>query len=210
MRTSGRSAVGNDQVSAVSAAPQTPIFCEYNNRFGDAPSLAIAFLSPDVNDAAATKLAHVRGIGALEAAWEGDSHVPLTFFVEGYWNGDSYVSGFTDATGLPSALFEHLHEQYEGQDFEPVRFMLDTDPEALSQRLAQRCAFRAGTRMAEVIQADVLIVKREGAFLPAWEATDDDGKVRVLSLNLPVTGLELIERLCLDDLNDGDARASRP
>lgn len=254
------------------------IFCEYNDRYGNGPSISFSFVTPAAEAAAHAKLQQIRALGAGEASWpltavveanatpssgpdaasnrlagtlaqlgedlrdalnfndpdqrlmlresllashaaleayERGQHagdVPRTFFVEGYWDGADYVQGFVDATGLPAKLFEHLDERYQGDDgdFEPLRFYLkDVAPAALVGQLEKCGAFRAGTKMAEVIEADTLVVKAEGTVLPIWEQTDDDGKVQSIAVRLPA-GKERVEALYLDQLDDELTVGAKP
>jgi len=192
---------------------QIRIFCEYNDRYGNGPSIALSFLTAGDDAAAQAKLQQVKAIGANEACWDSRGDVPRTFFVEGYWDGSDYVKGFVDATGLPARLFELLDESCQGDEdaFEPLRFYLkDVDPAALIAHLEKCGAFRADTKMAEVIEAEALVVRTDGAIKPIWEKTDDDGKIQSIAVTLPENGKELVEALYLDQLDDDLTFGAKP
>ena len=190
---------------------QVRIFCEYNDRFGEGPHVTIAFLSAADEAAATEKALQVKALGMLDATWGRTGDVPATFFVDGYFDGNDYTAGFVAATSLPAELFEHLADRYEAEEFEPIRFMLnDADPAGLQAHLKNCCAFRSGTKMAEVIEADLLVVKDDGRIQPSWEQQQDDGKILMWSVRLPEAGKELIESIYLDHLADEQAEAAKP
>lgn len=250
------------------------IFCEYNDRYGNGPSISFSFLAASAEAAAQEKAEQVRAMGAMEACWpmnapaaasaeigsgpdaassrlagslaqlgqdlhepinfnvpdqramlreslleslsalaayeqseRGLGDVPRTFFVEGYWDGNDYVNGFVDATGLPASLFEHLEERY---DSEPIRFYLkDVEPATLISHLEKCGAFRVDPKMAEVIEAEVVIVRPNGLAMPMWERTRENGHIESIAVDLPERH-ETIDSLHLEQLDDDLTVRAKP
>lgn len=175
---------------------ETRVFCQYDNPYGQGPVIAFALLAGTDEARWAPWREMVKASGASEAFW-ADTQTPV-FFVYGERDEVDFCAGFSEATGLPEALFDELERRYEDGDFDPLRLYLeDVDADRLFTRLGQAAEAEPG-RYVPVRGADGMKVNGHGDVIPLVEDQGDDGRLEVTAAILPGRDEALIDVLSVD------------